>query len=372
MPSETAIGAGRAFGDGHRGCQAQRANQGRSWAGRGETVLGRSWGQAWADGVLEEAVCDTPLVNSSPRIGAVIALKSLTEAKTRLSAPADLRQRIALSMFLDTAAAVSAVADQTVVVSTQPGLQELLHRMQIEASVLADDQPSGLNPALRLGEAWLRAAGAERILACVGDLPSLTSVAVRTVLNAAERPVDQVDEKQGAERRCFVPDTAGLGTTMLITNRSPLQPRFGGPSGQAHRDSGAEPLTPPALAGQAQLEDWARARRDVDTEEDLREAYRLGLGRWTGSLIDPTTGNPGTFQTVTVAERFGPFPASVAAPKQVQAVESAAGEVDYSVITESGSRLPLALAAVQGQPRQLRTGQRLHAVIGSKRVLAAW
>lgn len=300
----------------------------------------------------------------------MIALKSLAQAKTRLNAPADLRQRIALSMFLDTAAAVSAVADLTVVVSTQPGLQDLLHQMQIEATVLADDRPSGLNPALQLGERWLRAAGANRILACVGDLPSLTSAAVRAVLNAAERPVDQLDEQQGAERRYFVSDTAGLGTTMLITHRSPLQPRFGGPSGRAHRDSGAEPLTAPVLAGETQLEDWARARRDVDTEEDLREAYRLGLGGWTESLIDPTTGTTGTFQTVTVAGGCGSSPASTAA--QGQAVELAVDEFAYTVLTESGSRLPLALAAVQGQGRRLRAGQRLHAVIGSGRVLAAW
>ena len=76
----------------------------------------------------------------------MIALKSLTEAKTRLDAPTDLRQRIALSMFLDTAAAVSSVADQTVVISTQPGLADLLRRLQIEASVLADDHDERTQP----------------------------------------------------------------------------------------------------------------------------------------------------------------------------------------------------------------------------------
>lgn len=309
-------------------------------------------------------------MDSSPKVGAVIALKSLTEAKTRLSAPSDLRQRIALTMFLDTAAAVSAVADQTVVVSTQPGLQELLHRMQIDANVLADEPPSGLNPALRHGEAWLRNAGGDRILACVGDLPSLTSSAVRMVLTAADRSVDRVDKQPRAERRYFVSDMAGLGTTMLITDQSPLQPRFGGPSGQAHLDSGAESLRPPASASHEELEDWSRARRDVDTEEDLREAHRLGLGGWTASLIDPRTGSPGTLQTVTVAERFGTSSASTA--QQVQAANSAAEEFGFVVMTESGYRLPLTLAAIQGRADRLRAGQRLHAVIGSGQVLAAW
>ena len=329
-------------------------------------VLARPVGTVLGRRLAQDAVCDTPLVDSRPAVGAVIALKSLTEAKTRLDAPTDLRQRIALSMFLDTAAAVSSVADQTVVISTQPGLADLLRQLQIEASVLADDPTNGLNPALQLGETWLRAAGADRILACVGDLPSLNPSAVRAVLSAADR----AGEPQDADRRYFVSDAAGVGTTMLITDRSPLRPRFGGLSGRAHRDSGAEPLTAPTIADEAQLDHWARARRDVDTEEDLHAAYRLGLGRWTTSLIDPTTGTTGTFHTVTVAEPCGPSSTSTAA--QVQAVESAIEGFACSVITESGSRLPLALAAFQGEGRRLRAGQRLHAVIGSGRVLTAW
>lgn len=301
----------------------------------------------------------------------MIALKPLARAKTRLNAPTALRQRIALSMFLDTLTAVSAVADQTLVVSSEPGLSALLDRMSIDASVLVEDHPTGLNPALRLGEARLRATGAELILACVGDLPCLTAASVRAVLHAVDGAGGEAGEGGDADpdqrRRCFVPDAAGIGTTMLIAHRAALEPRFQGRSGQAHLDSGAVALTPAAMAMAAGMgigtgmsmadpaspELWARVRRDVDTAEDLQSAYRLGVGPWTGALIDPDLERPGVLQTVTVAEMSEPANA-------------------FAVITESGSELPLDLAIVHDRTRQLRAGQRLLAVIGSGRVLAAW
>lgn len=314
-------------------------------------------------------VCDTPLVYSRPRVGAVIALKRLAQAKTRLSAPAALRQQIALSMFLDTAAAIAAVADETVVISAQPGLQTILNRMDVDARVLADDRPSGLNPALRLGESSLRTAGADRILACVGDLPSLTPAAVRMVLAAVDRSADPQDAPRGLHQRCFVPDAAGIGTTMLIADRAALEPRFQGTSGRAHQDSGAVPLEPPTGTGPAGLADWARARRDVDTEDDLQAAYQLGVGRSTRSLIDPVTGNAGAFETVTVIEQTDGGWAS-AVPSG--AAESEDEQICYAVLTESGLRLSLAQAALQDRSDRLRTGQRLHVLIGSGRVLTAW
>ncbi len=299
-------------------------------------------------------------------VGAVIALKALAEAKSRMDAPPPLRRRLALAMFLDTVEALSAVIEPTMVVSGQPGLQALLHRLEIDAVVLADDQPRGLNAALQLGEDGLLAAGVDRVLACVGDLPTLTPAAVRTVLAAADR--QQADDPA---TRFFVPDASGVGTTMLIATRSSLGPRFQGSSAAAHLDSGARALVPatPALIEPADGaesvggpdiasrhgsdgQEWLRARRDVDNEEDLRSAYRLGVGPWTRALIDPATGSLGTFQSITVA--------------------SAIDGTRYQAITGTGHRLPLELGSVQDRPVTLRSGQRLQAVTGFGRILAAW
>ena len=49
-------------------------------------------------------------------------------------------------------------------------------------------------------------------------------------------------------------------------------------------------------------EPLADARRDVDTEVDLVAAIGLGVGRFTGALLDPADGRLGQYQVVTVTD----------------------------------------------------------------------
>ncbi len=294
------------------------------------------------------------MVNEGRPVGVVTALKTLRQAKTRLDLIPPLRERLALCMFLDTVTALAAVADHTVVVSDQPGLQHQLDRSGIDASVIPEDRSAipdvgqadgrdGLNPAFRHGEQWLRGAGAGRILACVGDLPCLSPAAVRTVLagfDAAGAP------------RAFVPDAAGSGTTMLLTADRALDPRFQGASAAAHGSSGASAL--PTDPGQDTLEEWRRARRDVDTEPDLRSAITLGLGAWTSTLIDPLTGTLGQYETITVSGR----------PND---------SGNLPVVTGDGEPRTLAPGALtRATAGDFSTGQRFHAVRSGRRILSAW
>jgi len=103
----------------------------------------------------------------------------------------------------------------------------------------------------------------------VADLPALRPGSVRRVLAAAP------------PGRAFLADTSGVGTTMLLARDTALEPRLQGRSAAAHRQSGALPLGNDLLGGPV-----PDARRDVDTEVDLFDAVRLGLGPATRGLVD--------------------------------------------------------------------------------------
>jgi 2-phospho-L-lactate guanylyltransferase len=276
------------------------------------------------------------------RAGAVVALKPLELAKSRLVGLADpLRQRLAWTMAVDTLSALSAAVDRVVVVGDQPALQSRLRRAGLDVDVLAEPFPLGMNGALSLGADALLDRGCAVVLACVGDLPALRSASVARVLAAAQ-----------PGRRCFLADASAVGTTMLVARGTALEPHFQGASADAHRTSGAVPLTDEMLGAPGPDAVGPDARLDVDTETDLIEASRLGLGAATAALLDPATGLPGRYVSVTVTEEGG-------------------GSA-RTVIASTGHRLVLPLSALQDGVRHARPGQRLHAVATRDAVLAAW
>lgn len=264
-----------------------------------------------------------------------MALKPTEFAKSRLGTVSDpLRRRIAWAMAVDTLAALEAAVDRVLVVSHQPSLQAWLRRYGLSASVVAEPGRVGMNGALGHGAAVLRADGCPSVLACVGDVPALRSSSVCLALDASR-----------AYPRSFLADASGVGTTMLIAHEVPLDPHFQGRSAAAHRASGAEALTLSVTLSDA--------RRDVDTEVDLADAFRLGLGPVTTPLIDPATGVLGHYEVVTATDQQGP-------DGQRQAIRS------------NGCRIAFPEEALQDAWRGVRTGQRLHAVANRNRVLAAW
>jgi 2-phospho-L-lactate/phosphoenolpyruvate guanylyltransferase len=268
------------------------------------------------------------------QLTALVALKRSEAAKSRLgSLPDPLRRRLAWTMALDTLRALAAVLP-VIVISNQPGIDARLRSEKIAARVLAESHSVGINAALQHGERVALAAGFRGVLASVGDLPALRTESVRAVLAAAEK-----------YPRAFLADASGVGTTMLTAIGTDLAPHFQGRSAAAHRASGAIGID---------AEDLGRpvpdARRDVDSDVDLADALRLGLGPSTAQLFDDN--RLGQYAVITVGEQR-PDGSSAA-------------------VTSSGYRVNLPAGAAGPPLRRPTPGQRLHAVVVDQHVLSAW
>ncbi|MFC3575363.1 2-phospho-L-lactate guanylyltransferase [Streptomyces yaanensis] len=210
----------------------------------------------------------------------VVPLKALARAKSRLSDTATdgLRPGLALAFAQDTvAAALSCPAVRDVAVVTDDPLagRELA---TLGALIVPDEPAGGLNAALAHGATAVRRLRPDGAVAALNaDLPALRAVELARVLDAgAEFP------------RAFLPDAAGIGTTLLAAAPGrELRPAFGMDSRARHRASGAVELTLDAVDS---------VRQDVDTGDDLRAALALGVGPRTAAaaarLLIP--GQPGT------------------------------------------------------------------------------
>lgn len=198
----------------------------------------------------------------------VVPVKPLARAKSRLSDTADdgVRPGLALAFAQDTVAAAlacPAVADVAVVTDDARAGREL---RELGAAVVGDEPGGGLNAALTHGTAAVRAARPRSPVAALNaDLPALRPVELARVLQAA-----------GQFPRTFLPDAAGIGTTLLtaLPGRE-LSPAFGPDSRARHRASGAVELRLGAVDS---------VRQDVDTGPDLRTALVLGVGPRTAAV----------------------------------------------------------------------------------------
>ncbi|WP_330337605.1 2-phospho-L-lactate guanylyltransferase [Streptomyces sp. NBC_00557] len=198
----------------------------------------------------------------------VIPLKPLSRAKSRLSDTAadGVRPGLALAFAQDTvsaALACAAVADVSVVTDDELAGRELA---ALGARIVPDAPASGLNAALAHGAAVVRQSRPRAPVAALNaDLPALRPAELAVVLGAAAH-----------FPRAFLPDAAGVGTTLLAAGPdAELQPDFGVDSRSRHRASGAAELL---LSGVDSV------RQDVDTGDDLRAALALGVGPYTAAV----------------------------------------------------------------------------------------
>ncbi|NDU75789.1 2-phospho-L-lactate guanylyltransferase [Actinomadura sp. DSM 109109] len=197
----------------------------------------------------------------------VVPVKVLARAKTRMSAAAGPhREALALAVAADTVAAAlrcDRVRDLIVVTDDPLPAAELA---ALGARIVPDVPDAGLNPALVYGAARGRElAGDAGVGALSADLPALRPGELARVLDAA-----------GAVPEAFVPDAAGVGTTLYTARPGvPFAPAFGGGSRSAHRARGAREILLPGTDS---------VRRDVDTPDDLRAALALGAGPRTTAV----------------------------------------------------------------------------------------
>jgi 2-phospho-L-lactate guanylyltransferase len=218
----------------------------------------------------------------------VLPVKVLARAKSRLAVLAgDRRRELALALAADTVAAVLAcpAVARVIVVTSDPVAGPLLAAL---GAVVVPDEPAGLdgpddptdpglqdllNAALRHGAAVAaRRWPGTGFAALTADLPALRPAELATALHAAE------DVGATAGRAAFVPDAAGVGTTLYaVPPGGDFRPLFGGASRARHAASGAAEID---------LDDMTGLRRDVDTPEDLQAVLALGAGPRTTAIAD--------------------------------------------------------------------------------------
>ena len=199
------------------------------------------------------------------QVTAVVPVKLLMLAKSRLALPAEQRRVLALAFVVDTITAlVQSPRVAGVLVMTSDRI--VAGRLRPLPVRVTAEEGAGLGSAVHSGirAATSRAPGLG-VAVVPADLPCLRAEDVTQVV-AAGLIAD------GA----FVPDRATTGTTLLILPPgAPAVARYGPGSAARHRSLGLKPL----------YDAPTRTRHDVDTLDDLRLALPLGLGRETAAVV---------------------------------------------------------------------------------------
>lgn len=198
----------------------------------------------------------------------IIPVKDTRVAKTRLSRfSQSARARIALAFALDSATAAldCPSVHRVVAVTNDAGAARALRTLGVQ--IVADVPDAGLNAALVHAVATVRRDRPDAgVAAMSADLPALRSADLSTAFEAG-----------AATSSWFVADAEGRGTTLLAAaSGTQLAPEFGAGSRDRHVRHGAREILGPQLV---------RLRRDVDTEDHLREALRLGVGHNTSIAL---------------------------------------------------------------------------------------
>lgn len=201
---------------------------------------------------------DRALPTTGSFVTAVVPVKPLGLAKSRLALPTEQRRALALAFALDTVAALSETAcvAAIVVVTTDPEVERCLQDQPVE---LLRETGTGLSAAVRSGcllaiSRWPSAG----VLVVPADLPCLSSEAVTTVVGLAP-----------SGECAFVPDRGSGGTTLVLSPPGrTVRAEYGPGSAARHRALGLVSLDDAPV----------RTRQDVDTIHDLRAAVVLGLG----------------------------------------------------------------------------------------------
>ncbi len=197
----------------------------------------------------------------------LIPMKPLAAAKERLAPAlsADERRRLSLAMLADVIAAARGF-DRVWVLNSDADAEDLSRDAGVES--VPDPAPGGgLNASL--GEATRAAisAGATGVLVVSADLPC-----ART---------DDLASLVASPGVAIAPDRAGLGTNALW--RCPgdvMDVAFGPDSLTAHAERARAAGSPALVASRPGL------ALDVDTPEDLEEAWRHGVGPATRRTLE--------------------------------------------------------------------------------------
>ena len=209
---------------------------------------------------------------------ALVPLRGLEDAKTRLGAELDPEERLELVLAMATRT-LAATRDApsiagTVLVTADPAAADLAARFG--ARTLVQRLP-GLNAALREARAVAMDLGATAILVLPIDLPAISPDALEALLADSASAVTGARSLAGvasADRPLVlaVPDRHGGGTNaLLVSPPTAIEPAFGEGSFQAHASAAA-------TAGVAFRRHEGPLTLDVDTGADLLAAEAGAAG----------------------------------------------------------------------------------------------
>lgn len=210
---------------------------------------------------------------SLSHIVALVPVRSLSGAKSRLGEPLDAEERADLVMALlrhTVEAALAATRLAGVVVVSMDA--DLLARARAMGAASLLQEMDGLNEGLIEARA---AAGAEAtaVMVLPADLPGVAASAIDQLAEAAELALSGAPEKQIV---ALVPDRHGAGTNALLVAPPDAIPFcFGEGSRAAHAAAAA-------AAGATYVELDGPLTFDLDTPADLLEADALGLDHEAG------------------------------------------------------------------------------------------
>ncbi|MGZ8514142.1 MAG: 2-phospho-L-lactate guanylyltransferase [Candidatus Limnocylindrales bacterium] len=199
---------------------------------------------------------------------AIIPVRGLERAKSRLGGPLDAEERVDLVSRLlrraVSAATTSSLVAGVIVVSSDPAALELA---RTAGAVPLADRDRGLNPALDLARAEALARGATAIVVLPGDLPWLDRETLDAVLAAAgearAREAGAGPVAGEAALVALVPDRHGTGTNVLIlAPPDAIEFAFGA-------GSRAEHAARARAAGAVHVELGGPLDVDLDTPDDL-------------------------------------------------------------------------------------------------------
>lgn len=198
-----------------------------------------------------------------PPFVVLVPVKSPAVGKSRLQVPDHLRPGLAAAFARDTVAAARRTPGvvEVVVVTADPEVtaHATLHGLATEPD------SEGLNGSLVAAARSVRDRHPDAVpVALCADLPCLRAEDLAAALGRVD-----------VHGSWFVTDADGHGTTTYGAPYDGFDPRFGVASRAAHLAAGAL-----EVAG-----DLATLRRDVDDEQALAAALRIGVGAFTADAV---------------------------------------------------------------------------------------
>jgi 2-phospho-L-lactate guanylyltransferase len=201
------------------------------------------------------------------RYAVLVPVKPPAVGKSRLAGldGGAARRRLAESFAQDTVLAClrASAVQQVLVVTDDAQFSYVLSALGCTA--IPDGVSGDLNGTLRQAASEARRRWPDLVpVAVCADLPALRT-----------DDLDELLSDLDTTHPSFVPDAAGVGTTLYVAGHDAFDPHFGPDSRAAHLASGALELTDAP----------ASVRRDVDDPADLAEAVTLGVGPSTAVAL---------------------------------------------------------------------------------------